>query len=359
MNDQASANPLALIQPYLDDTTITEILVDGSQRVYVERKGILEDVPTPFRDDDHLMEVINAIVLPLGRRVNESSPMVDARLADGSRVNAIIPPISLVGPVLTIRKFKMERPTHEDLLKFGSWTEDMVTFLRACVQSRFNIVAAGGAESGKGTTLNILAGMTSDSERIVTIENAAELQIPHKRVIILESRPPNIEGKGEISIRDLFTNALRMRADRIIVGEVRGHEALDVIQALNTGHNGSMTTIHAGGVRDVLARLETMATYGSYSFPVLTIRKMIASAIDIITYQERLQDGSRKVLKIAEVVGMQGDSIETQDIFEYRQTGTKAGKASGYSTPTGQIPRSLERMRAAGIELPLSLFTPK
>lgn len=358
MNDQEKPAALAPIQPLLDDPEVLEIMIDGYERVYVERRGKLEDVPTPFRDDEHLKEMIKAIVEPMGLRINESSPLVDVRLFDGSRVNAVWPPISLVGPLLTIRKFSPKLPTISDLLKFGSWNEVIVEFLRACVHSRFNIVVAGGTASGKTTLLNVIAGMIPDEERIITVENATELRIPQKRAIRLESRPPNLEGKGEISVQDLMTNTLRMRPDRIILGEARGGEVLEMLQAMNTGHDGGMASVHANGVRDALARLETMVTYSELSVPLLTVRKMIASAIDIITYQERLQDGTRKMLKVAEVAGMQGDTILVQDIFEFRQTGMKDGQVSGHFTATGQIPKSLERIRAAGIELPLSYFTP-
>ncbi len=358
MNDQEQLDPLAPIEPFLADPTVSEIMVDGYQRVYVERRGKLEDVPTPFRDDEQVMEVINAIVQPFGRQVNESAPFIDCRLADGSRVNVVTPPISLIGPVLTIRKFEKNPLTSEDLLRFGAWNEDIVTFLRACVHSRLNIVLASNTGSGKTTLLNIVAGMIDNEERIITVQNVAEFQLPQKRVITLESRPPNIEGKGEISIRDLVINTLRMRPDRIIVGEVRGAEALDILQAMNTGHDGSMFSIHANGPRDAVARLEMMATYSELSIPLLAVRQMIASALHIIVHQARLQDGSRKVLKVTEVVGIQGDVVMLQDIFEFRETGLKEGVVSGHFTATGVIPKFLSRIQAAGIELPLSLFTP-
>jgi len=362
MSAQDHTNPLAPLEPWLNDPEVREIMVDGHNRVYVERGGKFVDVPTPFRDDEHLIEVINAIVTPLGRKVDESSPFVDARLFDGSRVNAVIPPISLIGPVLTIRKFRHKPLTIEDLISFGAWSEDIVEFLRACVLSRLNIVITGGTGSGKTTALNLVAGMIPADERIIAIENAAELVLPEtqKRVVALESRPPNIEGLGEVTIRDLVLNSLRMRPDRIVVGEVRGPETLDLLQAMNTGHDGTLFTIHADSPHDVMARLEMQATYANLSLPLLSVRQLMASAIDLITYQDRLRDGSRKILKVTEVTGMQGDVVGLQEIFEFRETGVdKEGKITGHFTATGHIPKCLNRIRAAGIDLPLSLFTPQ
>ena len=359
MSKQEYPKSLAPLEPWLDDPEVMEIMVNGHNIVFLEQSGQLREVPSPFRDDDHLLEVIDAIVTPLGRKVDESTPMVDARLADGSRVNVVIPPISLVGPVLTIRKFSRMPHTIEDVLGFGSWNQDMVEFLRACVKARLNIVVAGGTGSGKTTIANLIAGMIPTDERIITVENAAELKLPQKHVITLESRPANIEGRGEISVRDLVTNALRMRPDRIIVGEVRSAEALDMFQAINTGHDGSMMTVHASNPRDVLTRLETMATMANLSLPLLTIRQMMASAINLITHQERLRDGRRKMLKVTEVVGMQGDTIMLQDIFEFRQTGVQEGVITGYHTATGHIPKCLNRIRESSIELPMDLFTPR
>ena len=350
--------PLAVLHPLLSDPEVMEIMIDGAARVYVERKGKFEDVPSPFRDDDHVLEVIEAIAEAYGRVANESAPLLDLRLFDGSRVNVVLPPISLGGPIVTIRKFPDTQPTVEDLLGWGSWTEPMVQFLQACVQSRMNIVVAGGTGSGKTTILHLLANMIPNGERIILIQRADEIKIKKDRVIRLESRPPNIEGKGEVSIQDLVVNATRMRPDRIIISELQGGEALDMLQAMSSGHDGSMTSLHASGVRDALARLEAMTSMAEVPIPLLAIRQTIAAAVEIIVYQERLQDGSRKLLKIAEVVGMQGDAIVLNDIFEFRQTGVKDGKISGHSTATGQIPRCLERIRAAGIELPLDMFTP-
>jgi pilus assembly protein CpaF len=354
-----SANPLAPLEPLLNDPSVTEILADGSARVYVERHGKLEDVPSPFRDDEHLLEVIQALIEPLGRRVDESAPMVSARLADGSRLQVVIPPISLVGPSLTLRRFASVPLTLEDAIRFGVWNEDMVTFLRACVQGRTNIIVAGGTASGKTTLMNILGAMIPAEERIITVENAAELRLPQARVVTLESRPPNIEGKGEITVRDLLFSALRMRPDRIVLGELRGAEVLDLFQAASTGHDGTMATMHAASLRDVLTRLEMMATYSDFTLPLLTVRQMMASAINLITYQERMRDGTRKMLKVAEVVGMQGDIVVTQDLFEFRQIGFQEGRISGYHTATGNIPRCLGRLSEAGIDLPVSVFTPK
>jgi pilus assembly protein CpaF len=352
-------DPLDVLTPLLTDPDVAEIMIDGASRVYAERKGQLEDVvPSPFRDDNHVLEVIAAIAEAHGRVANESTPLLDLRLPDGSRVNVVLPPISLSGPIMTIRKFAKTPPTVEDLVRWGSWDERMVQFLQACVQSRLNIFVAGGTGSGKTTVLNLIANMIPNEERIIAIQNAAELDIRKKRLIQLETRPANIEGRGEVSMRDLVINALRMRPDRIVVGELMGGEALDLLQALNTGHDGGMTSLHANGIRDVLARLEAMAAMAEAPIPLLTIRQTIASAIDIIIYQERLQDGSRKILKLAEVAGLQGDAVVLNDIFEFRQTGFKEGKIKGRLTATGQIPRSLERIRAAGVELPLDMFTP-
>jgi len=354
-----SSNPLAPLEPLLDDPSVTEILADGFARVYVERRGKLEDVPSPFRDDEHLLEVIQALIEPLGRRVDESAPMVSARLADGSRLQVVIPPVSLVGPSLTLRKFATEPLTLEDMIRFGVWNEDMVAFMRACIQGRMNIIVSGGTASGKTTLMNVLGGMIPAEERIITVESAAELRLSRTRVVTLESRPPNIEGKGEVTVRDLLLSALRMRPDRIVLGELRGAEVLDLFQAASTGHDGTLATMHATSPRDVLTRLEMMATYSDLTLPLLTVRQMMASAIDLITYQERMRDGTRKVLKVVEVVGMQGDMVVTQDLFEYRQTGVQEGRLTGYHTATGNVPRCLARLGAAGIDLPISVFTPK
>jgi pilus assembly protein CpaF len=344
------------IEPLLADETITEIMVNGSQSIYIERKGMIEKVNTTFESDEHLMRIIDRIVAPLGRRIDESSPYVDARLPDGSRVNAIIPPLSLIGPVLTIRKFAKTPLTVENMIDFGTITPEAIEFLKACVIARLNIVVSGGTGSGKTTFLNILSGFIPNRERIVTIENAAELQLRQEHVVTLESRPPNIEGKGEVSIRDLVINSLRMRPDRIIVGECRGGEALDMLQAMNTGHDGSLTTIHSNSPRDTLARLETMTLMAGMDLPLKAIREQVASAINLIIHQERMKDGSRKIVNIAEVQGMEGDVIVMSDIFVFEQTGIEAGKVIGRLRPTGLRPKFIERIESANIQLPPNIF---
>lgn len=344
------------LQPLLDDDTITEIMVNGPKNVYIERKGKLHRVPVTFENNDHVMRIIDRIVAPLGRRIDESSPYVDARLPDGSRVNAVIPPISLVGPTLTIRKFSKNPITIEQLIQFGSITPEAVQFLKACVEARLNILISGGTGSGKTTLLNILSGFIPNDERIITIENAAELQLRQEHVVTLESRPPNIEGRGEITIRDLVINALRMRPERIIVGECRGGETLDMLQAMNTGHDGSMTTAHANSPRDALARVETMCLMAGMDLPVRAIREQTASAIDLICHQERMRDGTRKVTHITEVSGMEGDVITMTDIFVFEQTGVEAGKVIGRLRPTGLRPKFMDKIEAAGINLPPSIF---
>lgn len=344
------------LQPLLEDDTITEIMVNGPKNVYIERKGKLHRVPVTFENNDHVMRVIDRIVAPLGRRIDESSPYVDARLPDGSRVNAVIPPISLVGPTLTIRKFSKNPITIDQLIQFGSITPEAVQFLKACVEARLNILISGGTGSGKTTLLNILSGFIPNDERIITIENAAELQLRQEHVVTLESRPPNIEGRGEITIRDLVINSLRMRPERIIVGECRGGETLDMLQAMNTGHDGSMTTAHANSPRDALARVETMCLMAGMDLPVRAIREQTASAIDLICHQERMRDGTRKVTHITEVSGMEGDVITMTDIFVFEQTGMEAGKVVGRLRPTGLRPKFMDKIEAAGINLPPSIF---
>jgi pilus assembly protein CpaF len=344
------------MEPLLEDPSITEIMVNGPKNVYVERGGKLLRANAVFEDDEHVMRIIDRIVAPLGRRVDESSPMVDARLPDGSRVNAVIPPISLVGPSLTIRKFSKVPLTVEDLINFGSITPEVIEFLRACVSARKNIVISGGTGSGKTTLLNIMSGFIPNDERIVTLENAAELQLRQEHVVTLESRPANIEGKGEISIQDLVINCLRMRPDRIVVGECRGGEALDMLQAMNTGHDGSLTTAHSNGPRDTLARLETMVMMSGMELPVRAIREQIASAVDLICHQARLRDHSRKVTHVTEVQGMEGDVIVLSDIFIFEQTGFEGGKVIGRLRPTGIRPRFMSDIEAAGIHLPPSIF---
>jgi len=313
-------------------------------------------VPITFESNDHVMRIIDRIVAPLGRRIDESSPYVDARLQDGSRVNAVIPPISLVGPVLTIRKFSKNPISIDQLIQFGSISTEAVQFLKACVEARLNIIISGGTGSGKTTLLNVLSGFIPNDERILTIENAAELQLRQEHVVTLESRPPNIEGRGEITIRDLVINALRMRPERIIVGECRGGETLDMLQAMNTGHDGSMTTAHANTPRDAISRIETMCLMAGMDLPVRAIREQIAGAVDVICQQERMRDGTRKVTSITEVSGMEGDVITMTDIFTFEQTGTEEGRIIGRIRPTGLRPKFMDKIEAAGIHLPPSIF---
>ena len=347
---------LGPLEPLLRDETVTEVMVNGPQQVYIEREGRLELTNVTFQNDEHVMKIIQRIIAPIGRRVDESSPMVDARLADGSRVNAIIPPLSLVGPVITIRKFSATPFTVEDLVRFGTATPEMFEFLEACVRARLNIFVAGGTGSGKTTMLNILSSFIPDDERIVTIEDAAELQLRQEHVVTLEARPSNIEGKGAIPIRELVRNALRMRPDRIIVGECRSAEALDMLQAMNTGHDGSMSTGHANTPRDMLSRLETMVLMAGMDLPLRAIREQIASAVDLIVHQNRLKDGTRKIVAITEVQGMEGDVIVMQDIFVFEQTGVQEGKIMGRLKPTGIRPKFVEKFETAGIHLPPNVF---
>ena len=356
--EQIAAEILGLgpLQPLLEDDSITEVMVNGAKNIYIERKGKIHRVPVTFENDEHVSRIIDRIVAPLGRRIDESSPYVDARLQDGSRVNAVIPPISLVGPVLTIRKFSKNPITVDQLVQFGSITPESLQFLKACVESRLNVVISGGTGSGKTTLLNVLSGYIPNDERIVTIENAAELQLRQEHVVTLESRPPNIEGRGEITIRDLVINSLRMRPDRIIVGECRGGETLDMLQAMNTGHDGSMTTAHANSPRDTLARLETMCLMAGMDLPVRAIREQVSSAIDVICHQERMRDGTRKVVTICEVSGMEGDVITMTDIFSFEQTGVESGKVIGRLRPTGLRPKFMDQIEASGINLPPSIF---
>ena len=344
------------LQPLLEDDTISEIMVNGPKNVYIERKGRLHRVPVTFESNDHVMRIIDRIVAPLGRRIDESSPYVDARLPDGSRVNAVIPPISLVGPTLTIRKFSKNPITVDQLIQFGSISAEAVQFLKACVEARLNILISGGTGSGKTTLLNVMSSFIPDDERIITIENAAELQLRQEHVVTLESRPPNIEGRGEITIRDLVINSLRMRPERIIVGECRGGETLDMLQAMNTGHDGSMTTAHANTPRDALSRVETMCLMAGMDLPVRAIREQMASAVDVICQQERMRDGTRKVTTITEVSGMEGDVITMTDIFVFEHTGTENGKIVGRLRPTGLRPKFMDKIETAGINLPPSIF---
>lgn len=348
------------IEPLLKDDTISEIMVNNASQVYIERKGKLELTDVTFRDDAHVMHIIEKIIAPIGRRIDESSPMVDARLPDGSRVNAIIPPLALKGPSITIRKFSKEPYQVDDLVRFGTWTKEIAELLKACVEGKLNIIVSGGTGSGKTTTLNILSSFIPDDERIVTVEDAAELQLRQEHVVTLESRPANIEGKGQITMRDLVKNCLRMRPDRIIVGEVRGGEALDMLQAMNTGHDGSITTAHANSPRDVLSRLETMVLMAGMNLPAKAIREQISSAINLIVQQSRLQDGSRKVTAITEIQGMEGEIITLQDIFVFEQKGRdENGNVIGRFKPTGIRPKFVEKLINTGIHVNNDLFWDK
>ena len=347
---------LGPIEPLLADGSITEIMVNGAKQIYVERHGKIFREPATFESDDHLMRIIDRIVAPLGRRIDESSPYVDARLPDGSRVNAIIPPISLVGPTLTIRKFARDPITADQLIEWGTCTPEAIEFLKACVIGRINMVISGGTGSGKTTMLNIISQYIPGDERIITIENAAELQLRQEHVITLESRPPNIEGRGEVTIQNLVVNSLRMRPDRIIVGEIREKEALDMLQAMNTGHEGSMTTAHSNSPRDTLARIETMTLMSGVELPIRAIREQISSALELVCHLERLRDGTRKLTHIAEIQGMEGDVITMTDLFIFEQTGFEDGKVIGRLRPTGLRPRFIDKIEASGINLPAAIF---
>ena len=344
------------IEPLLSDEDITEIMVNGFDQVYVERFGLIEPTNVKFEDRAHLMRVIDRIVSPIGRRVDESSPMVDARLPNGYRVNATIPPLSLDGPILTIRKFATRPFTVQDLISNGTLPVSLATFLMDCVEARVNIVNSGGTGTGKTTFLNVLSSFIPEAERVITIEDTAELQMKQPHVVRLEKRPPNIEGKGEISIRQLVINALRMRPDRIIVGECRGGEALDMLQAMNTGHDGSMTTVHSNGPRDALRRIETMVLMAGMELPLKAIREQVSSAIELVVHLERMKDGSRKIVNVSEVQGMEGDTIVMQDLFVFQHLGITNGRVQGKLVPTGLRPRFLEKFTANGIELPDSIF---
>ena len=344
------------LEQFLSVDGITEIMVNGPKQIFIEREGKLSRVNASFENDEHLLRIIDRIVAPLGRRIDEGSPMVDARLPDGSRVNAIIPPISLVGPTLTIRIFSKIPFTVENLIEFGTITREAVEFLKACVIAKINVIISGGTGSGKTTLLNILSGFIPGDERIVTIENAAELQLRQEHVVTLESRPSNVEGRGEVAIRDLVINSLRMRPDRIVVGEVRGGEALDMLQAMNTGHDGSLTTAHANSPRDMLARMETMVLMAGMDLPHRAIREQMASAINLIVHQDRMRDGTRKVTSISEIQGMEGDVITMSEIYRFEQTGIENGKVIGRLRPTGLRPKFMYRIQEAGIMLPPSIF---
>ena len=349
---------LGPIEPFLQDSSVSEVMVNGPDSIYIERSGHLIKTETRFRNAEHLMHIIDRIVSAVGRRVDESSPMVDARLLDGSRVNVIIPPLSLIGPCLTIRKFSRDVLTVDKMIEFGSFDERMAQFLEACVRGRLNIVVSGGTGSGKTTLLNVLSSYVPESERIVTLEDSAELQLHQDNLVTLETRPANIEGEGEISMRELVRNALRMRPDRIIVGEVRTGEALDMLQAMNTGHDGSMTTAHANSARDLLSRLETMVLMSGMELPLRAIRSQIASAVDIVVQIARMRDGSRKIINISEVTGMEGDIITMQDLFRFEQQGIDSdGRLRGEFVSEGLRPMCSEKLELNGIHLPMELFS--
>lgn len=345
------------LETLLSDDTITEVMVNGPNQVYIEQKGKLRESEVVFENDDHVMRVINRIIAPLGRRVDRKWPMVDARLPDGSRVNAIIPPCAIKGPTITIRKFSKKPLTWQDLVRFGSATEDTMKFLEACVRARLNIVVSGGTGSGKTTLLNVLSGFIPDDERIITIEDAAELQLSQRHVVSLESKPADVDGSGRVEIRDLVKNSLRMRPERIVVGECRGGETLDMLQAMNTGHDGSLTTLHANTPRDALSRLETLALMSGLDLPVRIIREQVASAIDLIIQQSRLRDGSRKITFITEIQGMEEANIVLQDVFMFMEEGEDENhKVIGALKPTGLRPKFEEKLKLIGYKLPPSMF---
>ena len=354
LNELLGYGPL---QPLLRDPEITEVMVNGPKKVYVEKKGILQKSDVVFDDDNHVLQIIDRIILPLGRHVDADSPTVDARLPDGSRVNAVIRPVAIDGPSITIRKFSKEKLDINALIDFGSITEKMAEFVRACVLAHLNIIISGGTGSGKTTLLNVLSSFIPENERIVTIEDAAELQLQQDHVLRMETKPANVEGYGAVTIRDLVRNSLRMRPDRIVVGEVRGGEALDMLQAMNTGHDGSLTTLHANSPRDALARLETLVLMAGMDLPLKVVRQQIASAVDLIVQQTRLKDGTRKVTAITEVAGMEGDTVVLTDIFKFEQTGvTTEGKVLGDLKPTGIRPLFSPRLEAAGFKLSADVF---
>ncbi len=348
------------IQSLLDDPDVSEIMVNGPKKVFVEKKGKLTKSNVTFDDDDHVVRVIDRIILPLGRRVDFDSPTVDARLPDGSRVNAVVRPVSIDGPSITIRKFRKDKLQAEDLINFGSLTRQMADFLEACVKARFNIIISGGTGSGKTTLLNVMSGFIPENERIITIEDAAELQLQQDHVMRMETKPANSEGHNAVTIRDLVKNSLRMRPDRIVVGEVRGGEALDMLQAMNTGHDGSLTTVHSNAPRDAVSRIETLVLMAGMDLPLKVVRQQISSAVDLIVQQTRLKDGQRKVTAVTEVAGMEGEIIVLSDIFKFNQTGvTEDGKVLGEVNATGIRPNFTPRLEAAGFKLSADVFAPK
>src|SRR5512133_428953 len=347
------------IQPLLEDPDVSEVMVNGPKKVFIEKSGTLTKSPITFDDDDHVLRIIDRIILPLGRRVDADSPTVDARLPDGSRVNAVIPPVAIDGPSITIRKFKRDKLSIQQLIQYGSLTANMGEFIRACVLAHLNIVISGGTGSGKTTLLNVLSGFIPEEERIVTIEDAAELQLQQDHVLRMETKVPNVDGKGAVTTRDLVKNSLRMRPDRIIVGECRGGESLDMLQAMNTGHDGSLTTLHANSPRDTLSRLETMVLMSGMELPLKVVRQQISSAVDLIIQQTRLKDGSRKITAITEVVGMEGETVVLTDIFKFEQQGVgEGGKIIGELKATGIRPIFSPRLEASGYKLSGDIFMP-
>ena len=354
LNDLLGFGP---IQPLLDDPDVSEIMVNGPKKVFIEKKGQLTKSEITFDDDDHVVRIIDRIIMPLGRRVDFDTPTVDARLPDGSRVNAVVRPVSIDGPSITIRKFRKDKFKVEDLIAFGSITKQMADFLEACVKARFNIVISGGTGSGKTTLLNVVSGFIPESERIITIEDAAELQLQQDHVMRMETKPANVDGLHAVTIRELVKNSLRMRPDRIVVGEVRGGEALDMLQAMNTGHDGSLTTVHSNSPRDAISRLETLVLMAGMDLPLKVVRQQISSAIDLIVQQTRLKDGKRRVTAITEVAGMEGDVVVLSDIFKFNQTGiTQDGQVLGELQPTGIRPNFTPRLEAAGFKLGAEVF---
>ncbi|WP_345299280.1 CpaF family protein [Candidatus Villigracilis affinis] len=357
LNDVLGYGP---IQSLLDDEEVTEIMVNGPKKVFIEKKGQLTKAAVTFDDDDHVLRIIDRIILPLGRRVDADSPTVDARMPDGSRVNAVVRPVAIDGPSITIRKFRKDKLKPEDLINFGSLTRQMADFLQACVRARFNIIISGGTGSGKTTLLNVLSGYIPENERIITIEDAAELQLQQDHVMRMETKVANADGLHAVTIRELVKNSLRMRPDRIVVGEVRGGEALDMLQAMNTGHDGSLTTVHANTPRDAMSRIETLVLMAGMDLPLKVVRQQVSSAVDLIVQQTRLKDGQRKVTAVTEVAGMEGEIIVLTDIFKFVQTGvTTEGKVLGEINATGIRPNFTPRLEAAGFKLTADIFAPK
>lgn len=348
---------LEILAPWYDDPDIVEILIDGYDTIYFERKGQFEDVPSPFQNEAHLRRAIDELAQKLGCALDAAQPLIDLRLDDNSRLNIVLPPIAINGPTVTLRKFAKTAFTFDDLIGFGSISEPIVQFLAACIKGRLNIAVTGGTGSGKTTVMNMLSAFIPETDRVITVEHVAEMELRHKRLVRLESRQPDRHGEGGVTVTELVINAMKMRPDRIVLGEVRGAEMLDFTQAMNTGYDGSMLTLHANSPRDVLARLETMIAMSDISVPLLTIRQQLATALDVITHQELLPDGTRKLMKVTEVVGMQGDGIELRDIFEFRRTGMENGRIQGAFTATGYIPSFLGKLHDLGLALPVSLFS--